>query len=423
MQGVFTPGAMDEWCDRTLLARIHRYTVRRLREEIEPVSTQDFMRFLFRWQHVIPGERREGPDALDAVIAQLQGFEAPAAAWEAEILPARLDNYDFTWLDDLCLSGRAVWTRLTAPANASNGSSAGPIRTTPVTLLPRRSAPLWTRAAQPASASSVNPSGRADDVVQFLRQHGASFFDEIVEGTRMLRTQVEEALAELVALGLVSSDSFSGLRALLTPSEKRKPLSGRKRHRRSVFGIEDAGRWALLRRPALPEAADGFFERDAETVEGIVHALLRRYGVVFWKLLQREAAWLPTWRDLLRVLRRLEARGDIRGGRFVAGISGEQFALPEAIPALREARRTPAQQTLVSVSGADPLNLAGILLPGLKVPALTGNRVLYRDGATIAALVGGEIQWFEALDATQARVAEDLLIRRQAGSPLLAYLR
>jgi ATP-dependent Lhr-like helicase len=424
MQGTFTPGAGEEWCDRTLLARIHRYTVRRLREEIEPVATRDFMRFLFRWQHVIPGERREGPYALDAVIAQLQGFEAPAAAWESEILPARLDNYDFTWLDDLCLSGRAIWTRLTAPANAASASNPGPIRTTPVTLLPRRSASVWTRAAQTTTTpATVTASSRADAVAQYLREHGASFFDEIVEGTRMLRTQVEEALAELVALGLVSSDSFSGLRALLTPSEKRKPLGGRKRHRRSAFGIEDAGRWALLRRTQPAERPSGYFEHDPDTVEAIVHVLLRRYGVVFWRLLQREAAWLPPWRDLLRVLRRLEARGDLRGGRFVAGISGEQFALPEAVSALRDARRTPPQQTLVSVSGADPLNLAGILLPGPKVPALTNNRLLYRDGAAIAALIGGEVQWFEALDVAQARVAEDLLIKRHAGSPLLAYLR
>ena len=421
MQGNFTPGGRGEWCDRTLLARIHRYTVRRLREEIEPVSTQDFMRFLLRWQRVIPGERREGADALDAVVAQLQGFEAPAAAWEAEILPARLDNYDFTWLDDLCLSGRALWTRLTMPAAGSGGATAGPIRTTPVTLLPRRSAALWAKAAQPAAAQSSSASGRAQDVATFLREHGASFFDEIVDGTRLLRTQVEDALAELVALGQVSSDSFAGLRALLTPSERRKPLGGRRRFRRSAFGIEDAGRWSLLRRPVATSPAVRL-ECDPETVEGIAQALLRRYGVVFWKLLQREAAWLPSWRELLRVLRRLEARGDIRGGRFVAGVSGEQFALPEAVGALRDARRAPAQQVLVSVSGADPLNLAGILLPGGKVPALTGNRVLYRDGAVIAVLLGGDVQWLAPLDAEQTRIAEDLLIR-QPGSPLLAYLR
>jgi ATP-dependent Lhr-like helicase len=419
MQGTFTPGAMQpEWCDRTLLARIHRYTVQRLRQEIEPVSSQDFMRFLFRWQHVTPGERRQGPDALDAVIAQLQGFEAPAAAWEADLLPARLDNYDFTWLDDLCLSGRVVWTRLTLPAS---GASAAPIRTTPVTLLPRRSAAVWSRAAAAVAVPLDAANSRAQAVATYLREHGASFFDEIAEGANLLRTQVEEALAELVALGVATSDSFSGLRALLTPSDRRKPLGGRRRHRRSAFGIEDAGRWTLLRR--LPPQAAG--ERDQETMEAIARALLRRYGVVCWRLLQREAGWLPPWRDLVRVLRRLEARGDIRGGRFVAGISGEQFALPEAVSALRDARRAPLQHTLVSLSGADPLNLAGILLPGAKVPALAGNRVVFRDGVPVAALTGGELQWFEfeSLETTQARIVEDLLVRRQPGSPLLAYLK
>jgi ATP-dependent Lhr-like helicase len=417
MQGSFTPGAAgEEWCDRGLLARIHRYTVQRLRAEIEPVSTRDFMRFLFRWQHAIPGERREGPDALHAVIAQLQGFEAPAAAWEAEILPARLDNYDFTWLDDLCLSGRVVWTRLTLPASAGV-TAAGPIRTTPVTLLPRRSAPMWSRVAASEKAAPEAASSRAEAVATYLREHGASFFDEIVDGTNLLRTQVEEALAELVALGRVSSDSFSGLRALLTPSDRRKPLGGRKRHRRSAFGIEDAGRWALLKRAQH----DG--TPSQEVVEAVVHALLRRYGVVFWRLLSREAQWLPPWRDLVRVLRRLEARGDLRGGRFVAGISGEQFALPEAVSALREARRAPLKQAFVALSGADPLNLAGILLPGAKVPALASNRVVFRDGVPVGALVGGDVQWLAALEPADARLAEDLLVRRQAGSPLLAYLK
>ncbi len=243
-----------EWCDRALLARIHRYTVNRLRQEIEPVSTQDFMRFLCRWQHVVPSERREGPDALAALITQLEGFEAPAAAWEAEILPARLDNYDFTWLDDLCLAGRAVWTRLTAPARVA-ARSAGPIRTTPVTLLPRRNLGLWNRAVPaPSEPSPVSPRGQA--VSDYLAAHGACFYDEIVEATGMLRTQVEDALAELVVLGLVHSDSFAGLRALLTPSDRRKPLTeGKRRRRTALFGIEDAGRWALVRRPAPRLAA------------------------------------------------------------------------------------------------------------------------------------------------------------------------
>ncbi|MET0218616.1 MAG: DEAD/DEAH box helicase [Burkholderiales bacterium] len=431
MQGSFTPEATrPEWCDRSLLARIHRYTVKRLRQEIEPVSSRDFMRFLLRWQHVIPDERRQGPDALAAVIAQLQGFEAPAAAWESEILPARLESYDFTWLDELCLSGRAAWTRLTLPAPTSAINSPGPIRTTPVTLLPRSSASIWTRAA-PAPSTRPELGSRAQAVVDFLRGHGASFYDEIVEGSELLRTHTEDALAELVALGLVSSDSFAGLRALLTPSDKRKPFGGGKRHRRTaLFGIEDAGRWALIKR-ASSSTTDGKIaapslvheEQHQQIVEHIVHCLLRRYGVVFWRMLQREPAWLPPWREMLRVLRRLEARGEIRGGRFVAGVSGEQFALPEAVGSLREARRAPLSGALVAVSAADPLNLVGIIVPGAKVPALTNNRVLYRDGAAVASMVGGEIQWIEQLEPGARRAAEDALIRRQVGSPLLAYLR
>jgi ATP-dependent Lhr-like helicase len=412
MSGRFAPDAAEEeWCDRGLLARIHRYTVKRLREEIEPVSTQDFLRFLLRWQHLAPAERRQGPDALDAVITQLQGFEAAAAAWESELLPARLEEYDFTWLDDLCLAGRAVWTRLTPPGNASSV-----IRTSPIALLPRRAAPLWNRLAAPPAEVTV--SARAQRVADLLGEHGASFFDEIVEGTGQLRTQVEDSLAELVVAGLVTSDSFAGLRALLTPSEKRKPFGGRRAHRRSLFGIEDAGRWSLRKRTSTAVR-----EFDGASLEPIVHALLRRYGVVFWRILQREAAWLPPWRDLLHALRRLEARGDIRGGRFVAGISGEQFATPEAVQALRETRRAPMTGELVVVSGADPLNLVGVVLPGAKIPALTGNRIVYRDGAPVATLVSGELRWMELLEPDAAVMVEDLLLQRRAGSPLLAYLR
>jgi ATP-dependent Lhr-like helicase len=432
MAGAYTAEGVSEWCDRTLLARIHRYTVNRLRQEIEPVSTQDYMRFLFRWQHVAPGEQRQGPDALDAIIGELQGFEAPAASWESELLPARLENYDFTWLDDLCLSGRAVWTRLAPPTATGGARGANVIRTTPVTLLPRRSAALWTRAAPVASQDASPMSSRAQAVVDFLRDHGASFYDEILEGTGFLRTQVEDALAELVALGRVTSDSFAGLRALLTPSQKRKRIGAARRHRRTaLLGVEDAGRWALTRRAASPvpsvRPADGWTSadgaRDAETLEHVARSLLRRYGVVAWRILQREAPWLPPWRELVRVLRRLEARGDIRGGRFVASVTGEQFASPEAVALLRETRRAPPGGDFVSISGADPLNLVGTLLPGAKVPALTNNRVLYRDGIPVATLVGGEIAWLETLEPADARIAEAVLTKRPVGSPLLAYLR
>src|SRR6266581_872796 len=239
----------------------------------------------------------------------------------------------------------------------------------------RASQRTWERRGPQAGAGAqhaAQPGPRAQAVVEHIRRHGASFFDELAEGTGLLRAQVEEALAELVALGLVNSDSFAGLRALLVPSEQRKPAAGARRRRRTVlFGIEDAGRWTLARRFGADRPGG---QTNPEAVEHAARTLLRRYGVVFWRLLEREADWLPPWRDLLRVFRRLEARGEIRGGRFVSGFSGEQFALPEAVGMLREVRRSKDSGAWVSLSGADPLNLAGVLTPGPKLAALTGNR-------------------------------------------------
>jgi ATP-dependent Lhr-like helicase len=406
LKGRFTDAAEDEeWSERRLLARIHRYTVNRLRAEIEPVAAKDFLRFLFEWQRVAPGARMEGPDALAAITGQLEGFEAAAGAWESEILPARLSDYDPAWLDDLCLSGRLAWARLRPRSIQPEGSGRGvtPVRSTPITLLARRNAALWTLLSP--DADGVKPSATARRVIEVIRQEGASFFDELASG--LLKPQVEEALAELVALGLVTSDSFAGLRALLTPSG-----SGSQRRRRSIsFAMENAGRWALARRPRVPENAA---KAAGEAAEHLARTLLRRYGVVFWRLIEREAAWLPPWRDLLRVYRRLEARGDIRGGRFVAGFSGEQFALPEAIGLLREARRKPAAGTLVSLSGADPLNLVGIVTPGPRLGAITGNRVLYRDGIPIALYTGGEAQFLETLEPVEEWAAKKALLRGAA---------
>ncbi|HZB93259.1 MAG TPA: hypothetical protein VE397_17565, partial [Stellaceae bacterium] len=408
MRGRFSPGAaVDEWCERGLLARIHRYTVKRLRAEIEPVAAKDFLRFLARWQKVEADTRMEGPDALEAVIAQLEGFEAPAGAWETEILPARLPRYEPGWLDDLCLAGRVAWARLRPRNPRPNGGERGamPVRTTPITLIQRRHLPLWAVLSPMPDAAPASPVAQA--ALAFIRDHGASFFDEIAEGSGLLKPQVEEALAELVALGLVASDSFAGLRALLVPAEKRRSM--RERRRRSVgFGMEDAGRWALARRArAAPVAA----ETEAEAVEQVARGLLRRYGVVFWRLLEREADWLPPWRDLLRVYRRLEARGEIRGGRFVAGFAGEQFALPDAVGLLRDARRKAETGALLSLSGADPLNLAGIVTPGARLAALTANRLLYRDGIPIAVLAGGKVQFLETLDAGSEWAARKALLR------------
>jgi len=310
------------------------------------------------------------------------------------------------------LAGQVAWMRL-RPRSARTGnggeSRASPVRTTPITLVARRHAAHWTSLA--SQADHVQPSIRAQAVVDHIRQHGASFFEELVEGTGLLRTEVEEALAELVALGLVNSDSFGGLRALLVPSGERRPLAGGRRRRRTAkFGMEEAGRWALSRRPRPAKSVPSAYAAS-EHVEHVARTLLLRYGVVFWRLIEREAAWLPPWRDLLRVYRRLESRGDIRGGRFVAGFSGEQFALPDAIGMLREVRRQPAAGALLSLSGADPLNLVGILTPGPRLPALTGNRLLYRDGLPIALLAAGDVQFLETLDAASEWEAHKALLR------------
>jgi ATP-dependent helicase Lhr and Lhr-like helicase len=420
MRGIFTPAAsatLPEWCERRLLARIHRYTVKRLRAEIEPIEARDFLRFLFEWQRVTPAGRMEGPDAVGAILAQLEGFEAAASAWETEILPERISEYEPAWLDEQCLAGRFVWTRL-ASRRSDPERRAAPVRATPIVLLARRNLKLWSALA--GNAAPVQLSAGGERVADYLATRGASFFDELAAGAGLLPSQAEEALGELVALGLVNSDSFAGLRALLVPSERRRPaMGGRRRRRVALFGMDAAGRWSRSAREGeTATAAVSERARAEELAEQVVRTLLKRWGVVFWRLLAREADWLPPWRDLLMCCRRLEARGEIRGGRFVAGVTGEQYAAPEAITLLREARRKPREGHLVSLSGSDPLNLVGILTPGARLPALAGNRVLYRDGVPLALLAGGEVTFLAELPPAEQWDARNRLLRRHVPAAL-----
>jgi len=406
LRGRFTPGAAEEeWCERHLLARIHRYTVKRLRREIEPVERADFMRFLFDWQHLSETTRMQGRDALGTVVEQLEGFQAAAGAWESDLLPARLKDYGGTWLDELCRSGRIVWTRLAGRIKASGG----PVRGTPIVLLPRRHLAAWYALAGDAAQPEL--SSRAQRVFETLQGQGALFFDELQHEAHLLRSELEDALGELVAVGLVNADSFAGLRALLAPAAKRSRSTRQSRGGAFIGGMADAGRWALVRKGASApvEAPTRRPTLDPEALEHIAMTLLRRYGVVFWRLLDREADWLPPWRDLLRVYHRLEARGEIRGGRFVAGVPGEQFALPEAVGLLREVRKRPLSGEMIAVSAVDPLNQIGTLLPGDRVPAVTGNRILYRDGAPLALLISGKPELLMELDEDDQRKARQLL--------------
>jgi len=407
MRGQFTPGATHtEWCERHLLARIHRYTIKRLRREIEPVEPRDFMRFLFDWQRIALGTQVSGPDALAGVLAQLEGFEAAAGAWESEILPARVSGYEISWLDDLCLAGRIVWSRLRPRASNGAEHGSGPVRATPIVLLQRRNLPIWNALGATAEDSGPALSSRAQTVADFLRDRGASFFDELLAGSGLLHVELEESLAELVAAGQINSDSFAGLRALLVPQSKRPSPSRRRGRRTALLGIADAGRWSPLRRPAPANP-----QERPQFIEHVARVLLRRYGVICWRLLAREADWLPPWRELLHVYQRLEARGEIRGGRFIAGLSGEQFALPEAVALLRGIRRAPHDGALIAVCGADPLNLVGSIVAGDKIPALSGSRILYRDGLPIATLVSGNFTALEPMDAAMEWKAKSTLLR------------
>jgi ATP-dependent Lhr-like helicase len=373
LRGRFTPGAVAnealEWCDRRLLARIHRRTLDGLRRLIEPASPAAFMRFLLAWQHVRPGSRQHGRDGLARVIERLQGFEAAAGAWERDLLGARVSGYQPGWLDELCLSGDVTWGRLGLHASARYAGRRLSA-TVPVALLLRRDLG-WLLDARPApgiDAPTDTLSGPARDVLAHLERAGASFVEDIARGVRRLRIEVEEALCELVTAGRVTGDGFAGLRSLLHGEKRRRPRPGRPVTPRPSPGT---GRWARLAPPAAPPADD--------VIEARGRQYIARYGVVFRDLLQRESD-VPAWRELLRVYRRLEMRGDLRGGRIVGGFVGEQFAAPEALEALRAIRREPPGGERVRVSACDPLNLVGILTPGPRVPAVLGHAVEYQDG-------------------------------------------
>ena len=407
LRGRFTPqqpaDAPIEWCDRALLARIHRYTLNRLRADIEPVSPADFMRFLFKWQHVDRADRLAGLDGLREAIGLLDGFELPGGAWERAVLPARVDGYEPAMLDMLCLAGEIGWSRL-SPVAPDRTEPARLTPATPIALFFREHAAAWRalRASTSAAgeARQADTDSRSSDearrVLALLRQRGASFFNDVRAAAGLDADGTRLALGALVASGVVHSDGFSGLRALLVSDPARPALRDRRVH--------FAGRWTAL------DESSAAISRE-EIVEANAWSLLRRYGVVFRRLLEREHIAAP-WRELTRVYRRLEARGEIRGGRFVAGMSGEQFALPLAVERLREVRRSPADGSLIVISTDDPLNLAGIVTTGDRLRAATRNRVVYRDGVPIAVREGGMLRDLVALDAAALAEVSRAIDRR-----------
>jgi ATP-dependent Lhr-like helicase len=402
IQSQFTPDNKEiEWCERGLLARIHRYTLKQLRSEIEPVAPADFVCFLFHWHGM--DDQGEGEAALQRTLLQLEGLNLPAASWEEDILPTRLQPYLSSDLDKLCSTGKIAWLRLQPPVTGREKKRKNPaIKTTPITFIARPHLIHWRAYTALPDINMLGLSSAAHKVYDALKHWGASFFEELLTECGLLKSQLEEALGELAAWGLVTSDSYQGLRTLITPQQTQ-------RRRRRRFHINDqlaaAGRWSLLRQHTDPEA------HDYSHSEHIAHVLLRRYGVVFRKLLERESG-LPPWRELLYIYRRMEARGELRGGRFVQGFAGEQYALPEAVSKLREIRNRPRHGDLVAISAADPLNLSGLITAGQRIPTQPNHRLLYRDGVPIATSAGNNITLLENIDPSDEWQIRNLLLRK-----------
>jgi ATP-dependent Lhr-like helicase len=461
-QGHYTPltarggsSGDKEWCERRLLHRIHRYTIDAHRESIKPVSLQVYMQFLFTLHDIQPHSTEPrvpgiaNADTLRRVLTQLDGVTAPATAWEGDILPARLPNYDPAWLDQLCISGQICWGRLLRPHEGNARS--GPVKSTPLNIVQRRNIDLWqtlagsdnsplanvawqTNSASPPGESGEAPlSSGAMLLHGILQRQGAMFFTDLVRVSNLLAVQVEHVLAELVSAGLVTSDNFTGLRALLTP-DANKPKHGSHDRRRAIYGIEDAGRWSLLTPLALHADAEGqgdkHDELGDEQLERLVAIYLKRWGVITRKVLEREQN-APPWRTLLLKLHRMELRGEIRGGRFIAGVGGEQFALPDTVTALRKQQKlwqeqqdsnTPHVPKRVVLNATDPLNLVGTLLPEKKVPHLSGNRILFEDGLPVAVLEKDEVRILRGGNSEEQWQLQQLLQRHYFPPRLRAYL-
>ena len=410
-QGFYHPGVEEkEWCERRLLARIHRYTIQKLRSEIEPVSASTYMRFLFQWHGLTGEDRPAGPQALPEILEKLEGYEAAAAAWEGSIIPDRLQDYDHMWLDVLCISGKITWGRFRPiRVDIEKGKKAPtPVKNTPLCLLNRGNVSLWNDEQVKSDWSS-----NAQIVLDILDKNGASFFDDIVKHSGLMVGQTEEAISELVSHGMITSDSFSGLRALLVPL---KYKAGRKKGNKQIFTMDQAGRWTMIDKSKSEQEDD-----HQHYLEQMCMVLLRRYGVLFRKIADKEQL-APSWRELVRVLRVMEARGVIRGGRFVDGVWGEQFALPEALTALRKVKKEPGDNELVTVSASDPLNLTGIITPGRKVPAYYSNRILYKNGVPVATTEGKEVRWLEEFDGEEKWRIHHAVIERNVPPKLRQYL-
>ena len=425
VRGYFTGAGIEEWCDRRLMARIHRQTRDKRRSEIAPVPPAGFMRFLFAW-HRLAGSaaelRYQGDNGLLASLQQLEGYAGATASWEDDLLPARVEAYNPMMLDRLCASGRIIWQRPASELDPGK-KRCGPVRSTPILFCEREFLPMW-QLAEETPPGERKLSSRAERLLEALQQSGASFFADLLADSGLLGAELEEALGELVSQGLVSCDTFAGLRALTMSGDKRDRL--RRHFGRGDVAFDEAGRWALTRHRRKPASQFNVNALADPRVEHVARVLLRRYGVVFRALLERETG-LPPWRELHYVYRRLEARGEVLGGRFVSGFAGEQFASSEAAGALRrygqQAQGGQGAIERVCIGASDPLNLVGVIVPGERVPRVAGNRILFEDGVPVAVQSGGDTQYLKSADLHDQWEIRNLLLRQRKSISYLAQPR
>ncbi len=438
-----------EWCERRLLQRIHRYTIDAHRKSIEPVSLKNYTEFLFDRHQLLPVAEEsieqsasrepvlDGQTRLRNALGLMDGIAAPAASWEADLYPTRVADYDPNWLDVMCISGKMVWGRYSLPSasqrqsrrkNSSVNNSSGPIKTTPISIVLRANLDIWRAlaVAQQNEEGSLPLSELANQIETDLAQNGASFFDQIQNRTGLLNAQLEQGLAELVSAARATSDSFTGLRALLTPDSK-KPSNHQRRGRRAMFGVEDAGRWSLLDTAKASTNTDSTSRHwevlDEVQLERLIGIYLQRWGVLFRSLLEREL-FTPPWRVLLTALRKMELRGTIRGGRFVSGVGGEQFAFPETVDVLRKFknRTNSAKVNYYSISAVDPLNLLNLILPNRRLSRLGKNRVLYENGIPIAVLETDKVSFLQDVEPAAQWNLQQALIKKNFPPRLRSYL-
>lgn len=392
----------EQWCERRLLSRIHRLTLSSARQRVRPVEPRVFLRFLCEYQQLTAGTRLEGRHSLTEVIWQLQGFELAAAAWEADILPARLQDYDPQWLDELTLHGEVLWGRLKGPQSADEGPRRSMLTpAVPLSFVPRSE---WRRLLPDVSEAAANGSGAALDVLEALRNDGAQFTNDLLAATGLLPAQLDDALAELIGLGLVTADGLGAIRKRITPDSRRRARATRQRNRsghRPMRSAKSAGRWSVLSRR-------GTAQSETERAEAWAKVLLARYGVVFRDLLARESA-SPTWSQIVPLLRRMEVRGEVLGGRFVGDVSGEQYATSAAVEHLRRLREQPPRGELVVVSAVDPVNLLGIITTHVRIPAKRSNTVALVDGMPVAARIAGEVTYYQDVEIEQRQKVERAL--------------